>query len=78
MVRDRPKLNHVAYELMEILGNVRIPRIASQESVMWAPTQVGTFSVKTSYNLLSKEENNLGDWSTVWIPQLTPKINFFW
>lgn len=63
---------------MEILKNVKILGIGAQDSIIWAPTQAGTFSVKISYNLLLKEENNLGDWTKVWIPQLTLKINFFW
>lgn len=61
LLRDRPELQYLDNELMEILRNVRILRLGDQDSIIWAPTHAGTFSVKTAYNLLLKEENNLGD-----------------
>ena len=77
-------------EEVQLIRGISLGDVSVRDRMIWPHTQSGTYTVKSGYNLLSKEKENLDPlntnpappqklWKTIWSLSIPPKVrNFLW
>ena len=77
-------------EEVQLIRGISLGDVSTRDRLIWPHTQSGTYTVKSGYNLLSKEKensnplnNNLAPsqkvWKIIWSLSVPPKVrNFLW
>ena len=77
-------------EEVQLIQGISLGDVSTRDRLIWPHTQFGTYTVKSGYNLLSKEKensnplnNNLAPsqkvWKIIWSLSVPPKVrNFLW
>ena len=75
---------------VQLIRGISLGDVSTRDRLIWPHTQSGTYTVKSGYNLLSKEKensdplnNNLAPsqkvWKIIWSLSVPPKVrNFLW
>ena len=77
-------------EEVQLIRGISLGDVSARDRMIWPHTQSGTYTVKSGYNLLSKEKENLDPlntnpappqklWKIIWSLSVPPKVrNFLW
>jgi len=75
-------------EEVQLIQGISLGDVLARDRLIWRHTQSGTYTVKSGYNLLSKEKENLNPlnnnlapsqklWKIIWGLLVLPKVQNF-
>ncbi|KAH9308624.1 hypothetical protein KI387_036535, partial [Taxus chinensis] len=74
---EQIELKQITSSLQDLLDLFPLSQLDSKDELVWNNSHDGKYSVKSDYiNLFHSNQSDF-NWNKIWMPELTPKINFF-